>query len=145
MTSSWFDSSLTSKTLNLFLLLFNERSKSENLGHSHKAWITSLEACWHWSQVSSTITLLRTSWDLVGIEFRIAHHNKFLTLFWIAYPKLLSKFSTTGVLWPTAAWFLARNLYPDFTVYTSDWKWAQKSLLSTYLRHKGINLNLREK
>ena len=32
MTSSRFDSSSTSKTLNLSLLLFNERSGSENLG-----------------------------------------------------------------------------------------------------------------
>ena len=32
MTSSRFDPSSTSKTLNLFLLQFNERSRSENLG-----------------------------------------------------------------------------------------------------------------
>ena len=33
MTSSLFDPDSTSKTLNLFLLWFNERSESENLGY----------------------------------------------------------------------------------------------------------------
>ena len=36
MTSSRFDPSSTSKTLNLFLLRFNERSGSENLVHKVK-------------------------------------------------------------------------------------------------------------
>ena len=35
MTSSRFDLSLTSKTLNLSLLRFNERSGSENFAHNN--------------------------------------------------------------------------------------------------------------
>ena len=36
MTSSWFDSSSTSKILNLSLLQFNERSEFENLAYKKK-------------------------------------------------------------------------------------------------------------
>ena len=62
MTSCWFDPSSTSKTLNLSLLRFNERSDYKNLANNNcmdKVWSPSPNYMESWSKKFNTMNFVK--------------------------------------------------------------------------------------
>ena len=109
--------------------------------HSHIACKTDSSSCPHWSHVPSFKIFLLFKFAFTGIASLPDLHTKFLTLFGTLRPQIsfhnsLLRSECLGDQLLSSS--LAKNLYPDLTVYKPDALKGHVNLSGTGVGHSGI-------